>query len=75
MEDYAAYRREVKRRLNVSYEKQMENINKLEKAQKDTQWMRNGLPSKAEQMEQLENEYQQIESSYLKTINKLKSFT
>lgn len=55
--EYRAYRLDVKKRLNLNYHKQRQDIRKMEKAGLDTQWIHAGLASIPERIEQLKEEF------------------
>ncbi|XP_067613100.1 histone acetyltransferase type B catalytic subunit [Eurosta solidaginis] len=71
-DDYHAYRLDVKRRLNAIYYKQINDIKKMEKAKVDTEWLRARLPTPSQRMEQLHEEYEQVENAYKQIVEKLR---
>ncbi|XP_004537047.1 histone acetyltransferase type B catalytic subunit [Ceratitis capitata] len=72
-DDYHAYRLDVKRRLNAVYYKQLNDIKKMEKAKVDTEWLRARLPTPSQRIEQLQEEYAQVENAYKQIIQKLRT--
>lgn len=72
-EDYRAYRLDVKRRLNAVHYKQINDIKKMEKANVDTEWLRARLPTPMQRIEQLNEEYQQVEGAYKQILEKLRN--
>ncbi|XP_017465807.1 PREDICTED: histone acetyltransferase type B catalytic subunit [Rhagoletis zephyria] len=71
--DYYAYRLDVKRRLNAIHYKQLNDIKKMEKANVDTEWLRARLPTQSQRIEQLQEEYEQVESAYRQIVEKLRA--
>lgn len=71
-EDYRSYRLDVKRRLNSVHYKQINDIKKMEKANVDTEWLRARLPTSMQRLEQLHEEYLQVENAYKQILEKLR---
>lgn len=68
---YKEYRLEIKKRLNLTFHKQKSDVKKLEKCGIDPQWITAGMPSVDERIEQLRDEYQEVEDEYRTILEKL----
>lgn len=68
---YRAYRLEIKKRLNQTYHRQKMEVRKLEKAGVDPQWITASLPTTDERIEQLRDEYKEIEDEYRLILDKI----
>ncbi|XP_020896532.1 histone acetyltransferase type B catalytic subunit [Exaiptasia diaphana] len=70
--EYKEYRLDVKKRLNTSYQKEKSDFEKMKKyiSAEELSAMMN-LQSTSERQKQLEQIYEEVETSYLKTIERL----
>lgn len=70
-EAYRAYRLDVKKRLNLSYNRQLMYMRKLEKSGVDPQLIKASLPTPEERIEQLRTEYRELEEEYQLVLAKI----
>nr|SVE86764.1 EOG090X06NC [Daphnia similis] len=72
LEEYRAYRLDVKRRLNIPYQKEASDYKKLQKAL-NAEELRSTLSTstKEQRIENLEKQYQTIENEYRHTLERL----
>lgn len=71
---YRSYRLAVKKRLNLAYYRQRQDVVKMERMGIDPQWMRAQMPTLDERLEQLSGEYVALEAEYeavLKTVDRM----
>nr|SVE89275.1 EOG090X06NC [Daphnia sinensis] len=72
LEEYRAYRLDVKRRLNIPYQKEASDYKKLQKAL-NAEELRSTLSTstKEQRIENLEKQYQTLENEYRHTLERL----
>lgn len=70
-EEYRAYRLDVKKRLNIAYNRQRMYMRKLEKSGVDPHLIKASLPTPEERIEQLRNEFQELEDEYQLVLAKI----
>lgn len=70
-QQYRAYRIEVKKRLNMNYNKHRRDLAKAKKRGADVTAALCGLPGVAERIESLHAEYKQVEEIYGLVLHKL----
>lgn len=79
VEEYRAYRLDVKNRLNIPFKRKQNEEAKIERAlrneDKRTYTSDNGLPSEEQRKEILEKEYRFLEDEYKTVIKRLEYAT
>uniref|UniRef100_A0A0K8TT35 Histone acetyltransferase type B catalytic subunit n=1 Tax=Tabanus bromius TaxID=304241 RepID=A0A0K8TT35_TABBR len=70
--DYRDYRLEVKKRLNMQYEKEMKSIERLKKAGFDEALLKDKLINEGDRLEKLHSDYEEAENEYDRVVERLK---
>lgn len=71
-QEYREYRLNVKKRLNIPYRREQNDLKKLECALRNVDKRANiTLPTSEQRMQSLEKEYRSLEDEYKKVIKRL----